>query len=272
MRTYNGIFLFFGRLWSSISILQATPLKPVAPLAVRSPGSISDIAAADNHEEENNLEEEPSPAATTAAALLLRGRLLSFAATRGGLPRWLGRVEVLGVDRDDVVVVAQLTRLGAKAKVGNLGNCRRLVRLEAQGPLVLGLVLQLQLEVFVLEVGQAELGRHGRVPDAPGRAAGKLGALAIRVLVIRCLAIADHGHDVGEDNTRPVVLVRVEEDAEALKLVGAAKYGADFPALFCDPHGEAVAIELVLSMDLEFHLNLPVCRRQWHPGEEPSGL
>ncbi len=83
------------------------------------------------------------------------------------------------------MVVAQLARLGAEAEERNLGYRWGLIRLEAQGPFVLGLVLQLQFQVLLLEVGQAGLGRNVRVANAPGRAARELGALAIGVFIGR---------------------------------------------------------------------------------------
>lgn len=88
------------------------------------------------------------------------------------------------------------------------------------------------------------------------RASSNLVRLAVVVLVIRCLSIAIHGHDVWEHRARAVVLVRIDEDAEALKLVGVAKYRPRLRALLGEPHGEAVAVEVALAMDLEFNRDL----------------
>jgi hypothetical protein len=88
------------------------------------------------------------------------------------------------------------------------------------------------------------------------RAAGDLVRLAVVVLVVDGLAVAVHGHDVGEDGAGAVVLVRVDEDAQALELVGVAKDGPWLRALLGEPHGEAVAVEVALAMDLEFDRDL----------------
>lgn len=225
---------------------------------------VCDIATADDEEEENDLEEEPSPASTA-----LRSRCLFASATSRGrsASRLRRSIEILGVDRDDIVIVAQLACLGGEAKIGYLGNRGRLVGLEAKRPLAFGLVLELQLEVLVLEVRQAELGRDVGLPDAPSRATRKFSVLPIGVLVVRGLPVTDHGHHVRKHQPGTVVLVSVEEDAQALELVSAPKDGPLFSALLCDPHGKSVAIELVLAVDLELHLNFPIRSRQWHSRE-----
>lgn len=59
------------------------------------------------------------------------------------------------------MVVAELTRLGRETQVCNGGDGNVRVgggQLETIGPRVLGLVLQVQTEGLVLEVGEAELG------------------------------------------------------------------------------------------------------------------
>lgn len=237
-------------------------LVPVSLVLVRPVSGETHVGGANDAKEEKDLEEKPGP----AAALLDNRRLLAPVATsRGRLARWLGGIKVLGVHRDDIVVVAQLASLSAEAKVGDLGDSRRLVRLEAKSPLALGLVLQLQLQVLVLEVGETELGRHGGGPDASGGTASKFRVLAIRILVIRRLAIANHSHDVGEDNAGSVVLVCVKEDSEAFEVVGATENRALLRALLSEPHGKAVAIKCVLAVDLELHLDLPVRGCQRHP-------
>jgi hypothetical protein len=88
------------------------------------------------------------------------------------------------------------------------------------------------------------------------RASSDLVGLAVVVLVVGSLAVAVHGHDVREDSAWTVVLVRVNEDTEALKVVGVAKDGPRLCALLGEPHGEAVAVEVALAMDLEFNRNL----------------
>ena len=240
----------------------------MAALLLRPVRRVSNIGTSHRKEEEERLHQEPGPAALS----LLTRNLLALATARGGLGRGSGSVEVPGVDRDDVVVVAELARLGRESEVGHGRDRGRLVGLEAEDPLALVLVLQLELQVLVLEVRQLELGRHVGVPDAASRAAGELLVLAIRVLVVRGPAVAHHGHDVGEDDAGPVVLVRVEEDAEALESVLVAENGSFPPALLGEPHGESIAVQLVLSVDLELDLDFPVGCCQGHLGPKAAHL
>lgn len=252
---------------------QPTKLEPVR-LGLGSVGRPADVGAADNDDEEDNLGEEPCPAtalllnvalAAALAALVLttRGRLVAAARLS---------VQVLGRDRDDVVVVAKLTSLGSEADVGNVGDRRGLVQLKASLPLVLNLVLELQLELLVLEVGQAHLGGDARMSDAARRAASELGVLSVVGLVVGGLAVAVHGHDIGEHNAGAVVLVGIDKDSETLKLVRSTKHGSLLGSLAGDPHGEAIAVELVLARDLELDLNLPVCGGEGHTRVHPSRL
>ena len=83
------------------------------------------------------------------------------------------------------------------------------------------------------------------------RAPSNLVGLAIVVLVVSRVSIAAHGHDIGEDSARAVVLVGIEEDAESLELVSVTENRARLSTLFGEPHGEAVAVEVALSMNLE---------------------
>lgn len=91
-------------------------------------------------EEQNDLEEEPRPA---TAALLLRGTgaaaALTAAIVRGTTATAVAaeRVQVLGLDGDDVVVIAQLASLGGETEVRNGGNGKVGVvggKAEALGP------------------------------------------------------------------------------------------------------------------------------------------
>lgn len=82
-------------------------------------------------------------------------------------------------------------------------------------------------------------------------AAGDFVCFAVIVLIIGGLSVAAHGHNVGEHGAGAVVLVRVEEDTEALKLVRVAKDVAWLSALLGEPHGEAITIEITLAMNLE---------------------
>lgn len=170
------------------------------------------------------------------------------------------------------MVIVQFTRLGREAKVGNGRQGRGLARLEAELPAALRLVLQLELQELVLEVGQLELGRDGRVAEAARRATRQLVRLAIIGLVVVCLAVADHGHNVREDHAGPVVLVRVEEDAETLELVHATEYRPDLATILRHPKCETVAIEIALPANLELDFDLPIRCRQGNPREKPSGL
>lgn len=96
------------------------------PLLVCSPRRVANIASSNNQEEEYDLHEEPCP----ATARLWWRRFPSSSATRGGAAGRLRGVEILGVDGDDIVVVAQLARLSAEAEIRNLGNGWGFVGLE----------------------------------------------------------------------------------------------------------------------------------------------
>jgi hypothetical protein len=83
--------------------------------------------------------------------------------------------------------------------------------------------------------------------------------LAIVCLVVAGFAVAHHGHDVGEGCARAVVLVCVEENSQTLKVIRRAKNGALCRALLGEPHGEAIAVQVSLSVDLEFKFDLLPC-------------
>lgn len=170
------------------------------------------------------------------------------------------------------MVVAELASLGAETEVGDVGDSRWVVNVEALGPLVLVLVLQLKLELLILEISEAQLGVNAGMADTTGRAAGKLALLAVVALVVRLMAIAIHGHNVWEDDTGAVVLVGIDKDAQSFEAVSVSKDVALLAALSCDPHGEAVTVELVLARDLKFNFNLPVGSRQRNSREKPTGL
>jgi len=244
---------------------ECTPLnenptsEPIPPLAAID--RETNISTRDRKPKDNKLHEKPEPAA--ARTLLRRRRALVLVAVVVLLARGAGaglaggRVQVLGVDADDVVAVAELTGLGAEAQVADAGELD--VRDgEAAGPLVLVLVHQVEGEFFVLEVGN--LGPRGevRVAHAARGAAGELVGFAVVALVVLGLAVADHGHDVREYNAGPVVLVGVEEDSQAFELVFHAEDGAFFHAGLCDPERHAIAEEGARAVDLEFELDFPV--------------
>lgn len=118
------------------------PLRPVRGEA--------DVRASQHHAEKEELEQEPAPAAF-ALLLALLGLELLGAGTAAVLGRLAidaggaGLVQVLGRERDEVVVVGELARLGAEAQVRDgrdLNICHR----KAFDPVILRLVLQLQLQ------------------------------------------------------------------------------------------------------------------------------
>lgn len=78
--------------------------------------------------------------------------------------------------------------------------------------------------------------------DAARRAARELRVLAVAALVVGGLAVAEHGHDVGEDDAGSVVLVGVHEDAESVKVVRVTKDVTLLATLAGHPHGEAIAV------------------------------
>lgn len=127
---------------------------------------------------------------------------------------------------------------------------------------------------MVLEVGEAGFGGDLGVADTAGlcdvnprstveegkrrthTTPGNLIRLAVIVLVIRRLPIAAHSHDIGKDGAGPVVLVRIEEDAETLEVVCGTEDRSGGSALLGEPHGHAVAVEVALAVDLELDQNL----------------
>lgn len=148
-----------------------------------------------------------------------------------------------------------------------LGMAGGVRQVEALNPLVRRLVLQLQLQLFLLEVGETEPGGYAGVTDAARRAARQLRRLAVGTLIVRRLAVAEHGADVGEHDARPVVLVGVDEDAQPLETVGVAEDGAWLSPLAGHPHGHAIAVQVVLARELVLDLDLPVGGREGDPRE-----
>lgn len=76
-------------------------------------------------------------------------------------------VEVKGLDRNDVEVVRELASLCREAKVRN-GRDFEVGDVEALGPFILGLVLELELQGLVCEVGELGFGGNVGVTDAAG--------------------------------------------------------------------------------------------------------
>lgn len=88
--------------------------------------------------------------------------------------------------------------------------------------------------------------------------AGNLVVFAVVVFVVRDGSISHHGHYVGKYDTRSLVLVCIDKDTEAFELVGGAEDRTRGSALFGKPDGHAIAVEVALAVDLEFHFNLLV--------------
>jgi len=93
-------------------------------------------------------------------------------------------------------------------------------------------------------------------PGCAYGAPGELVRLAVIVLVILRFSITVHSHDIREHSARPVVLVRIEEDTEALEFVDRAEDVTGGRALLGEPHSEAVAEKVALAMNLELDQDL----------------
>lgn len=251
-------------------------LKAITPAATVN--RETHISASKREAENDELHERPEPTAAAAGGSVL-GSLLAtvlvavvvFLGLGAGAGLAGGRVEVLGVDADDVVAVAQLARLGAETQVADGGELD--VRdLEAAGPLAFVLVHQVHGELLVLEVGDASARGEVCIAHAAGGAAGEFVGFAVVSLVVFGLAVADHGHDVGEDDARAVVLVCVEEDSETLKLIFHAEDRSLLHAGLGDPECHAIAKQSARAVDLEFKFHLPVGCGEGNARVEPAGF
>lgn len=235
-----------------------------------------------NHE---HLEEKPLP----ASGLLLPVELpsppspFSCVSSRGtpGLFRvHLVDVLVLRLDGNNIVVIGQFARFRGKAEVGDGGEGEG-ARFEAFGPLVLGCVLEGDGEGFFGEVGEPDFrgggggadaaslgivsvscvecwwvhGRRGRT-DCTYRTTADLVLLPIVVLVVRDRCVPQHSHHIREDDARPLVFVRVDEDTEAFEIVDGAEDGAGLGSLLGEPDCHAIAVQVALAVDFEFDFNL----------------
>jgi hypothetical protein len=63
-------------------------------------------------------------------------------------------------------------------------------------------------------------------------------------VVIAGLSITQHSHDVWERSTGAVVLVCIEENAQAFELVFGSKNRAGGGTLFREPKGKSIAVEV----------------------------
>jgi hypothetical protein len=132
--------------------------------------------------------------------------------------------------------------------------------------------LEFETEELFLEVGETGFGRDLSIANSTGlsgislsqpnnissiyRASSDLISLAVVVLVVWCVSITVHSHDVGEYGAGTVVLVGIEEEAETLELVRMAEDVSWLCALLCEPHGEAVTVKVALAVDLELEYDL----------------
>lgn len=91
-------------------------------------------------------------------------------------------------------------------------------------------------------------------------------------LIIRRMPIAQHSHDIGKHDTRAVVLVGIKENTQPLEFILVAKHGALLSAIGSHPHGESVAKQVSLAIDVEFDFNLPVGCSQRDARVYPAGL
>lgn len=133
---------------------------------VRPVDGVPDICAPNSTKEHEHLEKEPAPAATFL--------LVDLAATTTGTGPGISTacvvadaVQVVRRDRDDVLVVTDLTCFTGQAEVRNRGQGNIVllrVQREAVRPRPIRLVLEVEAEELVLEVGQARLGRNRCVP------------------------------------------------------------------------------------------------------------
>ena len=154
------------------------------------------------------------------------------------------------------MIIAQFSRLRTKAQICHRWYTRGLECLKTEFPLIFLLVLELELECLVLEIGQSGFGGDVGVAKASGGTAHEFILFAVVVFIVSSVSIADHGHYVGEDGAGAVVLVSVKEDTETLEFVDRAEDVALGGALFGYPHGEAVAMKVTLAVDLEFDFDL----------------
>lgn len=75
-------------------------------------------------------------------------------------------------------------------------------------------------------------------------------------LIVGGLPVAHHSHNVGKRDTRSVILVGIDEDAQTLELVCRSEDRALCGALLGEPEGEAIAVQVALAVDFEFELDL----------------
>lgn len=228
----------------------------MASLVLRPVHGIANISTATDTKEHENLEEEPQPATTLSLALVWSillpvpsSRLIDLTVSH--------RIQRLCVDVYDVKVVGKLARMRGEAEIGYAWNGRYVVCLvEAGYPYVFCLVLQFELQLLVLNVCQACLCWNLSASYASRGTACVFIRFAIIRLIVWCLSISNHGHDVWKYSSWSIVLVRIEEDAKTFELVYRAEYWSSLSSLACYPHCHSITMQIARAVDLERKFDL----------------
>jgi hypothetical protein len=141
-------------------------LEPVSLL--RPVDSVSNIRTRKRKSKQHEFHKEPCPA---PLILLLPRHTACRLLASVGIDTRIGTrillVQVMRPYRNDVVVVGQLTGFSGETEVRD-GRDFEVGNIEACCPFVDGLVLELEFEVFVLEVGEFGDGGDLGVADASG--------------------------------------------------------------------------------------------------------
>ena len=141
---------------------RSTCLEPVPlPSAV---DCESNIRARNRQPKQHKLHKEPAPAPSALSTLDRGGATFRARCCRCRIASGVVLVEIERLNTDDVVVIGELARLGGETDVGN-GWDLEVWNFEALGPLVFSLVLQVEFEGFILEVGEPGLGGDLGVAD-----------------------------------------------------------------------------------------------------------
>lgn len=186
------------------------------------------------------------------------------------------------------MVVVQLAGFRRKAEVhgrrqldGDVGGW---LDGEAARPRIFRLVLQVEGERLILEIGQTGFGWERSPTEASSlekslvvsiphmsrhkkktyRAAGHLIGLAIALLVVHSASVTHHGHHKRESSRGPSVLIRIEENPETLKLVRGSENRSGLSTLLCEPHREAISEKVPFAVDLKLELDLWICVSNAH--------